>query len=51
MIRDTNRSILHTVAMLGMLGLGFWASPAAAQLAPWQQPPDANRSPGSGGSP
>ena len=44
MIRDTSRSILYTVAMLGMLGLGFWASPAAAQLAAWQQPPDFNRS-------
>ena len=39
MIRDINRSIRHVVALLGMLGLGFWAWPAAAQLAPWQQPP------------
>ena len=39
MTRDTSHKILHTAAMLGMLGLGFWASPAAAQLAPWQQPP------------
>ena len=43
MIPDANRSILHTVAMLGILGLGFWASPAAAQLAPWQQPPGSDR--------
>ncbi len=39
MIPDANRSIFHAVAMLGILGLGFWVSPAAAQLAPWQQPP------------
>ena len=43
MIRDTNRSIFHAVAMLGVLGLGFWVSPAAAQLAPWQQPPGSDR--------
>ena len=40
MIRDTKRSIFHMVAILGMFGLGFWALPAAAQLAPWQQPPE-----------
>ncbi len=39
MIRDTKWSIFPTVAALGMLGLGFGVSPAAAQLAPWQQPP------------
>ena len=44
MIPDTNRLILHTVAILGILGLGFRASPAVAQMAPWQQPPGANRS-------
>ncbi len=42
MIPDANRSILHLAAILGILGLGFWASPAAAQLAPWQQPPGAD---------
>ena len=45
MIRDTNRSIFHTAALLllGMLGLGLWPSPARAQLAPWQQPPGLDR--------
>ena len=39
MTPDANRSILHAVAIFGILGMGFWPSPAAAQLAPWQQPP------------
>ena len=42
MIRDTNRSIF-TVAMLGVFGLGLWASPVAAQLPPWQRPPGADQ--------
>ncbi|MGO9113857.1 MAG: BBP7 family outer membrane beta-barrel protein [Thermoguttaceae bacterium] len=48
MIRDTNWTALHTVAMLGIIGLGFWASPAVAQLAPWQQPPGSSFSPAAG---
>jgi len=43
MIPDANRSIRRTVALLGIIGLGFWTSPAAAQFAPWQQPPGADR--------
>jgi hypothetical protein len=43
MIPYADRSILHAAALLGVLGLGFWASPAAAQLAPWQQPPRVDR--------
>src|SRR5271157_2981443 len=48
MIRENNWSILPTVATLGILGLPFWASPAAAQLAPWQQPPSCSPSPPAG---
>ena len=33
MIPNANRSILYTVAVLGILGLGFWASPAAHSFA------------------
>ncbi|MGA2254893.1 MAG: BBP7 family outer membrane beta-barrel protein [Thermoguttaceae bacterium] len=43
MIPDANRSIQRMAAILGMLGLGLWASPAIAQLAPWQQPPSVDR--------
>jgi hypothetical protein len=41
MIPHANRSIPCAMAILGLLGLGAWASPAAAQLPPWQQPPAA----------
>jgi hypothetical protein len=34
-----NRSNSPIVVMVGVLGLGFWTSPAAGQLAPWQRPP------------
>ena len=48
MTRDSNRSILRVATMLGMLGLGICASPAVAQLAPWQQPPGSGLPAGSG---
>ena len=41
------RSNLPKVAILGALCLLFWAAPAVAQLAPWQQPPDAGPHPSS----
>jgi hypothetical protein len=39
MIADAHRSILKRLAIFATLGLAFRAAPAAAQLAPWQQPP------------
>jgi hypothetical protein len=44
MIPDGNRSIFHTLAIVAALGWAFEAAPAAAQLAPWQQPPGAGQS-------
>jgi hypothetical protein len=41
MILHVNRSILHALAVIATLCWAFAAVPAAAQLAPWQQPPDA----------
>jgi len=53
MIRDKNRPFSPQMVIWGLLTLGFWASPAAAQLAPWQQPPGANNrtDPSNGPSP
>lgn len=43
MIRDTQPSVMPTMAVLFMLGTGVWTYPAMAQLAPWQQPPGSDR--------